>query len=853
MPTTVNGIGTTYYGKGNVESRYGVCDSCGKEATLTSYDTRLYFVIVFIPVIPLGRKRIVEQCSRCRRHRHIPLGEWRELQGEALNSASSKLRDHSDDAQAVEEAIDGLLFCKDKDGFMEAGRIVLARHSDNAQLLALVGRGYAFFGMTEETVRLFEMSLQAQDEREVHEMLGEILIEQGRCDDAARHFQHIIDGQIKDKAGYLLGLAQGYQATGNHRKALEVLDKAELLGVRDGPNKKVYRKLRKVSEKNPFSNEPVVGRAMRVTIGEKKLKSGCSFRKIGLAAVVFVILFIYLGVAFIQGRATDVYFVNGLSKLYLVQVNGQTYRLPPMRAMTHRMPEGVISVEIAGDGPMIAAQQHTVKTSFFTRPFVNKTWVINPDAVAPILWEKIWYAARSADVREGEQELHFGRTLYCFDGIDHPFETFPEEIEMSGKREAREGLSVVDDASLHDQMFGIVSEHLGPPIALLYAKHHMLYEPEEEKYLGLYAVVASPEEFIEAVEVGLDARPIRINWHRFYQTVCERLAQERDLVGEYRGRLEKDPDDPILHYLLGRLIVDPAESESHYQRAVSGARPCPYGYLGMAYLRMSMGRYAEGLELIDKGISHEPDNEAFVGLRYQLIKALGRWDDALEYWREKHTADPNNLVLLQEYARLLASSGRDTSAKRLIKQWGERVGGELEGEQIGVLKNVLHAHIAYCMGDLDEYVERTQKLPGPAWKVECAVTTGSAVDPNVFETLEDAYGFLVLYISEAERGDPASARKTLSKATELLNEGSREERLCAKYLSGTTEPDAARACSLALEIHQKRMILGALGVKYPQHRRTYFELGEKLNCERYFPYWFLKDLFAKGGSSGGVE
>src|SRR5262249_1313394 len=33
-----------------------------------SYDTRLWFVIIFIPIIPLGRKRIIDRCPACTRH-----------------------------------------------------------------------------------------------------------------------------------------------------------------------------------------------------------------------------------------------------------------------------------------------------------------------------------------------------------------------------------------------------------------------------------------------------------------------------------------------------------------------------------------------------------------------------------------------------------------------------------------------------------------------------------------------------------------------------------------------------------------------------------------------------------------
>ena len=48
MPSTVNGIGTHYYGKKNRSVRQGVCNACHRQVQLESYDTRLFFVFVFI-------------------------------------------------------------------------------------------------------------------------------------------------------------------------------------------------------------------------------------------------------------------------------------------------------------------------------------------------------------------------------------------------------------------------------------------------------------------------------------------------------------------------------------------------------------------------------------------------------------------------------------------------------------------------------------------------------------------------------------------------------------------------------------------------------------------------------------
>ena len=55
MPSIVNGCGTWYYGEKNVEEHEGTCSSCHSHVKLRSYDTRLYFVIFLIPVIPASR------------------------------------------------------------------------------------------------------------------------------------------------------------------------------------------------------------------------------------------------------------------------------------------------------------------------------------------------------------------------------------------------------------------------------------------------------------------------------------------------------------------------------------------------------------------------------------------------------------------------------------------------------------------------------------------------------------------------------------------------------------------------------------------------------------------------------
>ncbi|HEX7897369.1 MAG TPA: hypothetical protein VF950_06395 [Planctomycetota bacterium] len=90
MPQRINGIGTSYVGKSNVLSRTGECEACKRGAVLTSYDTRLWFTFVFIPVVPLAKKRILDYCSSCTTHRAVPLAEWEGIKRKGMEEAARK-------------------------------------------------------------------------------------------------------------------------------------------------------------------------------------------------------------------------------------------------------------------------------------------------------------------------------------------------------------------------------------------------------------------------------------------------------------------------------------------------------------------------------------------------------------------------------------------------------------------------------------------------------------------------------------------------------------------------------------------------------------------------------------------
>ena len=91
MPYTLNGVGTSYWGKSNLDLHRDVCEHCGAVGDLASYDTGKYFVLLFLPLIPLGKLRILDECPKCRRHGALKLAEWRRLRHEEVGSAVTTL------------------------------------------------------------------------------------------------------------------------------------------------------------------------------------------------------------------------------------------------------------------------------------------------------------------------------------------------------------------------------------------------------------------------------------------------------------------------------------------------------------------------------------------------------------------------------------------------------------------------------------------------------------------------------------------------------------------------------------------------------------------------------------------
>src|SRR5436190_421444 len=118
MPTVHEGIGTWYWGKTNVHSHQAKCEQCGVHTTLTSFDTTLYAVLFFVPMIPLGKRRVFQMCGNCKSHRAMKLGAWHKLRDETVGRTLIDYEDSPLDAEKAKKAMGAALAFEDENAFL---------------------------------------------------------------------------------------------------------------------------------------------------------------------------------------------------------------------------------------------------------------------------------------------------------------------------------------------------------------------------------------------------------------------------------------------------------------------------------------------------------------------------------------------------------------------------------------------------------------------------------------------------------------------------------------------------------------------------------------------------------------
>ncbi|MCA9170418.1 MAG: tetratricopeptide repeat protein, partial [Planctomycetales bacterium] len=602
---------------------------------------------------------------------------------------------------------------------------------------------------------------------------------------------------------------------------------------------KEFKAFRKKAEKYRKKNT-VLATPKGTTRPQKSNTPGLDLAKwIGPAVAILLVLG-YFATAIWRGMSREVDVVNGLSIPYTATVNGQIVPLEPHSRRSITISEGQATVSGASDEVAIPERTITVKTPFWTRPFKQHRFVINPDEAAAIGRATIVYGDRNA---EPQVTTSAGQFLYSYEGIDHPFEEPPQTIEVSN-----DGIGYRDILFLLSPDTEFVYLSRQEQVTILKNRLKFAKGARSIPIMRVLAELAEPEDFLNVATTFIAERPLLVEWHRVYQTISESARPDHDLISEYKAQLAQDPNNSDLLYLTARLHTDLRQRRELLKRALDVDPNSPYANHGLGYELLASGRFDRAMSYATTAWQADPSNTLFATLYYYCLIANENFDGAIEIIETSGLVD--SVQTLVQTIPLLVAKGEAPTAADAINAFVKASYGETPSAQRDMLQNALQDVLDYAAGNFDDlnarYADELNNVE-PSFQVlvsqgrlaeasdllDANVMVLSGFEPSLF------FPHLALYIAASSHNETALAARQLELAIELLATGDADDRQVADLLKNPEHAGDEPIVPMRWP-GDSRLVAAALAKRIPKHQGQYRQLAEKLNFERTFPYWELK-------------
>ena len=700
--------GVKNYGKGNAFVRNGGCGNCGRHGRLSSYDSASFFTIFWLPLIPLGNKRIMDACPSCKMYKELGLRKYNKIRKKALFTALENLKDDPNNPEKAIEAANNLVSYNDFQSFESIAPTICQKHSRNPEVLKAVGGSYEYIGEYKAATTCFLNAVKADDSADNRITLATNLLMQGRPKEAKPYLDHITTDE-DENISYLYFLVEGFRDKGMHTEAMDVLYRIENIReeLKDDED---HQEMLQTSRDRISSRDEMPSQLINTPRGIESANSGVPVWVPHLLPALLVCLVVgsYFYSAIANGLARDMVLVNGTSVSYTAGINDKAFALTPYSYKHVQLPEGELTINIKGTVLQIPQQTVRFETPFFSRPFDSRTIVINPDGLALLLEETTGYSTNGTASAKNNYSFHSNKVLHEFSDIDFPFKDFPKQISMGSNStvEYRTKLSNFKPFSFNQRM-NFVSEKLSKEEMAAYLEKYVAMSPEDMSsgdVLQYLSRLTAPEKFLKIIRPGVAIRPVLIEWHRTYQTYMETHDPSYDLVGEYEKYAKDEPSEAYFKYLIGRVTEDPLAANALFVKSENQGKPIGFGYYAMAYNSLCSGQFTKSLAQARKAASVRPEySHYFQSTAEVSLQALNKYQELLDIVRLKRKDNPDNSTLAGAEIKYLMLLNRPEEA---VKVKAGILLSLKEYETPETLKSVEHyleSMICYLKGDYSNY------------------------------------------------------------------------------------------------------------------------------------------------------
>lgn len=768
------------YYKRDSSYRRDNCPKCRHIVFLHSFTTTRCFHLYLVPLFPLGRKRILNQCPACSAGREFSFRDWKRLRTGEVEPALERVRIDPAVRENAEKALSLVTQFGSKGEFVELAGMLADHYQNDAAMMATLGWVYHYFDMPVEGNNAFQQSLRIQDNAEI-------------------------------------------------RKAFEYRASLQAASPPVPPGR--------VRQAVPLLIAP---------------------------ALLTIVLLAFLFSGF-TGQPERVYLVNGLNEPYKVLVNGVVTPVNALERVPLKVDYGKVRIEPVDGGLPFDPVTGSVRFSFLRKKGDDPVVVINPDKAAVILREDAVYFSEDKSGSdpgnlENRYRIFVGHGFYIFEQVDAAFEDLPGRVELStsASRTRRSGIKQINAFSAADTVSMLLKNNRRIE-AIAFARSTLKLQPGDDRLLALLASVWEPAEMIAFLKTGLSHRPVLVEWHRYYQQLAGKAEPDRDLTSHYTQLLEADPSNRDLAYLLGRLYDDPQASLRMMQRAVQPPGSSAHAHHAIAWYYTNRGQFEEALDFEQKALRIMPDKSAFRLLEEELLLATGKHDELIARRRSEIAANHRDQDTALSLNSLFALTGRKEESKQLTSAYLESLKG-LDGyseEYAARITALFEATYAQGERDSKSFARHSERIGEGEWLYYAAVVNRDLTKAAdiLSKTQSSSYlENLLLYVLAMQDGRAAFAGVHLKEAINALEKGSVRERQAALWFGESgTAPALYEVYKLGTWPRDTRILLTALGARFPRMKDVYFTSARKMNYDPAFPGIVLDSILTDAAASASAR
>ena len=810
MPYTLNGIGTHYYGRSNRSAHVGVCSSCKRSATLSSYDTRECFCVLFIPLIPLTKYRILDECSSCRRHHRMKFSDFQNKLQRSVKPLRDAIERSPRDPQPYIELVRTLIGWKMRAEAQTELDAASALFPQNVEMLLLRADLAVERADFQGALPLYESAHRAEPQNgEAAYGYAWVLHQMEHYEQAIPVLQQAV-AQSANKKGALYLLGSSQMKLSHWADALNAFQQLLAMEPKYVGDKKFLRLIREC--KNHLGYEltdaerragrrwwPFGGKTKRAKLQDTPTQVRPSLRYAGYAilAVSLVSVVFY---AWDRKSNIQLYVDNGLDRTVSVDLDGRRFDLARNAPHNEEMKEGAHNVVIREkNGTEIERMSFRLdEQNIFDALMHDRFFIYNVSGSKVYRRATHGYSPNPQNASYSEQLIAMQRFFEERD-VDYVFQNAPETISMdaSSSVEHKVSFNAANDITL--SRYALIRLREGKKDDAKAAMTRAVEmapcdTPTRRTQVYFEGLVDSAAAASKTAHQWIaDCKQDDLEAHRSYQDVNREDGNNAALRDEYRTLLASTPDSAKAHYLYGRVVDDPRVAAEQYQQAIKLDPKLVWPRVALGHAYSLMNRHQDALHEYEAALDMDGYDSTVLTYYASAAIAAGSPDAAVAKIDAIRKAKPREFNALDARWRLaIAMSDWDTAEtmqKALVPMESQQSAWWRNTTRLRFKNDAsVDAHIetASRMRDLREaavtaHVERLIETGAFADAAQLAAEHAKELDPTAI-ALFDAYAAGGMLMN----GDAAAAAKVLDDAAKAVDgvPASREARIATILIGG---------------------------------------------------------------------